>query len=110
MAVRSTTKRGVGLPSKARIVVSTPAGLAGLDLRHRKHCYVFETARDLADCLREILRDPTEATTVADNGRLYAERNFAPHVLRERWREILDFTLSQNTASTIGVPLAPFTG
>ncbi|MDB5406193.1 MAG: hypothetical protein JWL84_1105 [Rhodospirillales bacterium] len=80
------------------IVVSTPAGLAGLDLGHRTHCYVFETARDLADCLREILGDPTAATTVADNGRHYAERNFAPDVLRERWREILDFTLSQNAA------------
>jgi glycosyltransferase involved in cell wall biosynthesis len=99
-------RSGTGIKTKivealmmGMIVVSTPAGLAGLDLRDREHCYVFATAGEFAACLDEILRDPAAAMSTAENGRRYAERHFAPDVLRERWREILDIALSRRAAA-----------
>src|SRR5262249_27086446 len=85
------------------IVISTPLGLVGMEVSHRRHCYVFETAEQLAACLAEILRNPKAAADVADRGREYAEHHFTPDVLRERWREILDFTLSRSRSQWLRV-------
>lgn len=58
-----------GLP-----LVSTAQGVSGLAVAHRQDYLAGESAQELADALAEVLADTAFARRLADNGRVYVNR------------------------------------
>jgi glycosyltransferase involved in cell wall biosynthesis len=73
----------LGLP-----VLSTVHGVAGLQVEHKKHCFICEQPGEFAEGMR-YLRDVQAAGRIGDNARQYIEANFSSHVLRQRWAGVI---------------------
>jgi len=83
----------VGLP-----VLSTVHGVAGLQVEHKKHCFICEGPAQFAEGMR-YLDDPQAAGRMGSNARQYVETHFSDHVLRQRWAGVIRELLGQ-TCST----------
>lgn len=71
-------------------VVTTPAGIIGLDVRHGEHCLLARSADEMATHLRDAVERPEEMQDIGERGRRYVAENFSHGVLRRRWRALLD--------------------
>lgn len=69
-------------------VVTTPEGVAGLQVAHGRDCFVCRRPADFAQALRA-LADRGLATGLGENARRYVEDNFSLPVLRRRWATVL---------------------
>jgi glycosyltransferase involved in cell wall biosynthesis len=76
------------------VVVSTPAGVAGLETEHRRHYLGWSTADELAGCLAFIAAHPAEAARIAEAGRRLAEAEFSPAQVAPRWGGLIRETLA----------------
>ena len=70
-------------------VVTTPEGVAGLQVAHGRDCFVCRRPADFAEALRA-LGDGTLAAHLSANARRYVEENFSLPVLRRRWCRVLE--------------------
>jgi glycosyltransferase involved in cell wall biosynthesis len=70
-------------------VVTTPQGVSGLEVEHRRHCFVCERPADFPTAIRA-LADPALCAELGANARRYVEENFSPEVLRRRWARVLE--------------------
>jgi glycosyltransferase involved in cell wall biosynthesis len=70
-------------------VVTTPQGVSGLEVEHRRHCFVCERPADFPTAIRA-LADPALCAELGANARRYVEQNFSPEVLRRRWAGVLE--------------------
>lgn len=75
------------------VVASTPEGAAGLDIESPRHFLQWSEPSELARHLRMIASDPALAQRIAAEGRHYAEANFSPEIVHERWRMLVDSAL-----------------
>jgi Glycosyl transferases group 1 len=74
----------VGLP-----VVSTPLGVAGLDVEDGRQCLIAREPGDFAAAVERLSEDPEEAARIGSEARALVLRSFAPEVIAERWREVI---------------------
>jgi hypothetical protein len=74
----------IGLP-----VLATPQALSGLEVEHRRHCYVCERPEDFPVGIEFLLR-PGAAEAMGQNAREYVEGSFTLGVLRQRWRSVME--------------------
>ena len=70
-------------------VVTTPAGVIGLDVRHGEHCLLARSADELASFLREAFERPEELEDIGARARRYVAAHFSHEVLQDRWRRLL---------------------
>jgi glycosyltransferase involved in cell wall biosynthesis len=75
---------GHGLP-----VVTTSKGIEGMGAQPGVHCLVGDTPAAFAAAVQELLADPQQAATFAEQGREHVRREFSLAVIAARWREIL---------------------
>lgn len=69
-------------------VLATPEGVSGLQVEHRRHCFVCEQPADFAAAMRA-LADRSLAAELSANARRYVAENFAPDVLQRKWSAVL---------------------
>jgi polysaccharide biosynthesis protein PslH len=69
-------------------VLTTPEGVSGLQVEHRRHCFVCERPADFAAAMRS-LGDRGLAAELSANARRYVAENFSPEVLRRKWASVL---------------------
>jgi glycosyltransferase involved in cell wall biosynthesis len=69
-------------------VVTTPEGVSGLQVEHRRHCFVCERAADFPAAIRA-LGDPALAAQLSAHAARYVEENFSAEVLRRKWAAVL---------------------
>jgi hypothetical protein len=70
-------------------VVTTPEGVAGLQVAHGRDCFVCRGPAEFAAAFRA-LADPGLAAHLGQNARRYVEDNFSLAVLRRRWCAVLE--------------------
>jgi glycosyltransferase involved in cell wall biosynthesis len=70
-------------------VVTTPEGVAGLQVAHGRDCLVCRGPAEFAAAFRA-LADPGLAAHLGQNARRYVEDNFSLAVLRRRWCAVLE--------------------
>jgi glycosyltransferase involved in cell wall biosynthesis len=78
-------------------VVTTPAGIIGLDVRHGEHCLLARNAHEMATHLRDAFERPGEMEEIGQRGHDYVAANFSPEVLQRRWRSLLEEIDSRRT-------------
>jgi polysaccharide biosynthesis protein PslH len=69
-------------------VVTTREGVSGLQVQHRRHCFVCERATDFPAAVRA-LADPAFAAQLSAHAARYVEENFSAEVLRRKWAAVL---------------------
>jgi glycosyltransferase involved in cell wall biosynthesis len=69
-------------------VVTTPEGVSGLQVEHRRHCFVCERPGEFPLAVRA-LADRELATELSENARRYVAENFSPEVLRRKWSAVV---------------------
>jgi len=69
-------------------VITTPEGVSGLRVEHRRHCFVCGRAAEFPLAVRA-LADPGLAAALGENARRYVAENFSPEVLRRKWRAVV---------------------
>lgn len=79
-----------GLP-----IVTTPIGVQGLDLKHKEHIMVAETAEDYASCIIELAEDENLYEQIAEKSLRFIEDNFTPEKIRGDLFEIFTKVLSR---------------
>ncbi|MFQ3661867.1 MAG: glycosyltransferase family 4 protein [Chloroflexaceae bacterium] len=73
-----------------RCLVSLPAGIRGLPLRHEENVLLAQNAEEMAHQTIRALEDPALARRIGANGRVFAEQNLDwERVLGPRLREIV---------------------
>jgi glycosyltransferase involved in cell wall biosynthesis len=70
-------------------VVTTPEGVAGLQVAHGRDCFVCRRPADFAEAFRA-LGDGGLAARLSQNARRYVDENFSLTVLRRRWAGVLE--------------------
>jgi glycosyltransferase involved in cell wall biosynthesis len=71
-------------------VVTTPAGIIGLDVRHGEHCLLARSPDEMATHLREAFERPDELEDIGARARRYVADHFSHDVLEARWRALLE--------------------
>jgi polysaccharide biosynthesis protein PslH len=69
-------------------VLTTPEGVSGLQVEHRRHCLVCERPAEFPLAVRA-LADRELATELSQNARRYVAENFSPEVLRRKWSAVV---------------------
>lgn len=73
----------VGLP-----VLGTREAVAGLNVEHKKHCFICERPAEFAEGIRHV-SNPQLAAGMGLEARKYVQANFSAEVLRERWSSVI---------------------
>lgn len=73
----------LGLP-----VLGTRPAVAGLNVEHKKHCFICERPADFAEGIR-YLGNPQLAGAMGLEARKYVQANFSTEVLRLRWCSVI---------------------
>lgn len=69
-------------------VITTPQGVSGLQVEHRRHCFVCERPAEFPLAVRA-LADGGFAAQLSENGRRYVAENFSPAVLQRKWSAVM---------------------
>lgn len=86
-----------GLP-----VISTPLGVAGLDVEDGRQCLIARDPAGFAAAVERLSRHPGEAATIGSEARALVVRSFAPEVIAERWRDVIASVTDSRTSSGDG--------
>jgi polysaccharide biosynthesis protein PslH len=73
-------------------VVTTSVGMEGLELAAGRDLVVADNAAAFADAVLRLLRDPTEASRMAERGRATVERRYLWRQIEETLRQSLGWT------------------
>ena len=82
-----------------KAIVSTPAGINGLDLRPGKDVIVTESGAEMAEAIRTLFENPARRQSLESEARRTAEREFDWNVIAERQREIYEELIGASTLS-----------
>lgn len=72
------------------VVVTTPEGIIGLDVRHGEHCLLARSPEEMATHLRDVFERPEDMEDIGQRARRYVAANFSHEVLKRRWEELLE--------------------
>jgi glycosyltransferase involved in cell wall biosynthesis len=72
------------------VVVTTPEGIIGLEVRHWEHCLLARIPDEMATHLRDVFEHPEEMEDIGERASRYVAANFSHEVLQRRWRTLLD--------------------
>ena len=79
-----------------KAIVSTPAGINGLDLQAGKDVIVGGTGRQMAEAIRDLLDNPAKRETIERQARMTVERRFDWNVIagqqKRMYEELMAFT------------------
>ena len=71
-----------------KAVVSTPAGVNGLDLAPGEDFFLAKDASEMAEAIENLLRDPAKRTRLEANARRRVERDFDWDVIAQAQAEL----------------------
>ena len=69
-------------------VITTPQGISGLQVEHRRHCFICQRPAEFPLAVRA-LAEGGLAAELSENGRRYVAENFSPEVLRRKWSAVV---------------------
>ncbi len=72
------------------VVVTTPEGIIGLDVRHGEHCLLARSPEEMATHLRDVFERPEDMEDIGQRARRYVAANFSHEVLKRRWAALLE--------------------
>lgn len=68
-----------------KAIVSTSIGAKGIDVIHRKHCFIADNAEAFANALIELIQNPELRETIAQNGYQLALSNYDNQSVSKQW-------------------------
>jgi glycosyltransferase involved in cell wall biosynthesis len=73
-----------------KAIVSTPAGINGLDLNPDRDVIVTSTAAQMGQAIRALVENPTERQSIEQQARLTVERWFDWDVIARTQKQLFD--------------------
>ena len=85
MRVKAVEGMSAGLPT-----VSTTIGVSGLDLVHRKHALIADSAENFANALIDLLQNNDQANEIAMSGKNHIRKKFSNGLIISELTEFLE--------------------